>query len=135
MAGNGKDGNNILIDDDVDDNNGDGGRFGNIDDDGNLIFGDDGNGFNCGVFLRGCTGLSLQHTHHSSRDPSSFSWKGFCQSSVASINSTIFVIVASSLSTLLITFVLFILSYCFAFSSKTLSCIHCFCSFLFDEMR
>ena len=63
MAGSGQDGNNVLIDDD--DNNGDGGRIGNIDDDCNLIFGEDGDGFNRGAFLRGCTGLPLQHTRHS----------------------------------------------------------------------
>ena len=54
MVGNGQDGNNVLTDDD--DNNGDGGS---------LIFGEDGDGFIRGVFLRGCTGLPLQHTRHS----------------------------------------------------------------------
>ena len=54
MAGNGQDGNNVLIDDD--NNNGD---------DGSLIFGEDGDGFNYGVFLRGCTGLPLQPSRHS----------------------------------------------------------------------
>ena len=63
MVGNEQDGNSVLNDDD--DNNGDGGRFDNINDDCNLIFGEDGDGFNCGVFLCGCTGLPLQHTCHS----------------------------------------------------------------------
>ena len=63
MVGNGQDGNNVLTDDDNnnvltddDDKNGDGGS---------IIFGEDGDGFICGVFLRGCTGLPLQHTRHS----------------------------------------------------------------------
>ena len=57
MVGNRQGGSTGLTDDDDDDDDkGDGGR---------LIFGEDGTGFIRGVFLRGCTGLPLQHTRHS----------------------------------------------------------------------
>ena len=54
MVGNRQGGSTRLTEDD--DDKGDGGC---------LIFGEDGNGFIRGVFLRGCTGLPLQHTRHS----------------------------------------------------------------------
>ena len=54
MVGNRQGGSTGLTDDDDDKSDG-----------GCLIFGEDGNGFIRGVFLRGCTGLPLQHTRHS----------------------------------------------------------------------